>query len=542
MSSRSYRFALPVITLFSLAFLAACGNNAHSPVPPPTGAFSNTNFNGAYTFSLLGVDGNGTFAMAGTLTACGCSAGTISGGSADLVDPSGLSPAATINGGNYNVTADGRGKIGLTITPQGGAALQVTLDFVLTSSSHGLIIRFDNNGTGSGTIDSQPSSVSQTALAGPYAFSFSGVDGIGNPLATVGAFTLDSAGTIAASPAGVEDFTRYNVASLSGTAYPALPLTGSVLVGSGTAPGTASLNTGVSGFGNLSFDVYVIDSTHLKLIESDGVQILVGDVFAQTSASIPSSNLVFTMAGIDTAGFPFAVGGLMTSDGVSQITNGAEDINDGGLVDGGTNPATPINFGGSFIAAGNGRFQFNLSNFGGGATFAAYPSVGGLLIQEIDNGASAGITAGVALTQSATSVASSSGYGMNLTGADLINNIELDEIAQFQTTSSTFTNGLLDENDGGPESVKNFSGAYSVGSNGAGSATNLNSGLQSMFFYVADTSTVVFISTDPNQVAVGAFQTQSTPSAAQAAVVQRHLAMLRSVPRLAKRKQTRNAK
>ena len=72
------RVVLPIVALLSLTFLVACGSGTHSPVPPPSGGFSNTDFNGTYTFSILGLDANGTFAMAGSLTACGCTAGTIS--------------------------------------------------------------------------------------------------------------------------------------------------------------------------------------------------------------------------------------------------------------------------------------------------------------------------------------------------------------------------------------------------------------------------------------------------------------------------------
>jgi len=50
--------------LCALTFLIACGgSSAHNSTPPPSGAFSNTNFNGTYTFSFSGVNGNGIFAM-----------------------------------------------------------------------------------------------------------------------------------------------------------------------------------------------------------------------------------------------------------------------------------------------------------------------------------------------------------------------------------------------------------------------------------------------------------------------------------------------
>ena len=515
-----------LLALSTLSLLVGCGGGgANHATPPPTGGFSDTDFNGTYTFSASGVDTSGTFAMAGSLVACGCAAGTISSGNVDLVDPAGPAPAATIGSNStYTISSDGRGFAKLMITPTGGTVVEVDIDFVLTSNSHGLIVRFDANGTGSGTIDLQPSAVTLGNVA--YAFFLSGSDNSNSPLATAGAFTL-SAGTI--TPAGVEDF-NYNK-----TLSTQLPLTGSVSTGSGTAPGTASLITTFSTL-PLTFDVYAIDSTHLKLIESDGQAILVGDVFTQTTPAIPAENLVFTMTGLDSTGGLFAAGGLMSSDGTSMIPTGSEDINDGGVVDGGTNPATPAAFTGNFAATGGGRFLITLTGFAGGSVFVAYPSDGGLFMLQEDTGIAAGVTSGVALAQaSGATIDPSAGYGLNLSGQDVSggpnNGGELDEIAEFKTTSSAFTNGLLDENDGGPESPQNLGGPYTVNSDGSGSATGLGSGLQSMFFYAVDGTTVLFISTDPNQAAQGVFQTQTTPSAGQSAALQaRSLPMLRSIP------------
>jgi len=506
------------LALSTLSLLVACGSGTNSVNPPPTGGFSDTDFSGTYTFSVSGSDVSGTFAMAGSLVACGCSAGTISSGNADLDDPSGPAPASTIgNNSTYKISSDGRGFARLFITTAASVAVEVDVDFVLTSSSHGLIIRFDGNGTGSGTIDQQPSAVTLGNVA--YAFFLSGSDLANAPLATAGAFTLSS-GTI--SPAGVEDF-NYNK-----TLSTRLGLAGTVSTGAGTAPGIATLNTS---FGNLTFDVYAIDSTHLKLIEKDGQAILVGDVFTQTSASIPNESLVFTMTGLDPSLNLFAAGGVMSSDGTSLIPTGSEDVNDAGVVDNGT--TTPFPFSGSFSATGGGRFQITLSGFAGGSVFAAYPSDGGLFLLEEDTGLAAGVTSGVALAQTAgATITASSGYGLNLTGEDVVNGVELDEIAEFKTTSSAFTDGLLDENDGGTiDNPQNLGGSYTV-SNGSGSATNVSNALQSMFFYVADNSTVLFISTDPNQAAQGLFQIQTTPQsgAQQPAAQVRSLPMLRSIP------------
>jgi len=540
MSLRS-RFVLPAIAVLNLAFLVACGGSStHLPVPPPSGGFSNSDLSGSYTFSVSGEDLDSTtgnpspFAMAGTFTACGCTAGTISAGTVDLSDISSTGSALAINSGTYSVGTDGRGTASLIIAISSSTTYPVTLDFALTSSSHGLIIRYDQNGTGSGSIDLQSAAVAQSAVENtPYAFSLSGSYPSGSPLLTSGAFTLDSSGDIATTgaTAGIEDFT-YDVPP--STTKAALALSGSLSVGSGTAPGTATLSTS---FGTQRFDVYAVDATHLKLIESDGQYVLVGDVFSQPSAAIPSGNLVFTMAGLDSSDNPFGSGGLVSSDGTSMLSSGAEDVNDDvngvGTVDGGTSPATPASFTGSFAAtpAGSGRFVVTLSGFVGGTIFAAYPSSGGILMQEIDTTGNAGITGGVMMSQSSgAALAASQGYGMNVTGTDLTSGAEFDAIAQFNTTSSGIS-GLIDLNDFGassPTSTTNFAGSYTPGNNGTGSATFTSGPLGSVLYYAVDSSTVLLLSTDSTDVAVGAFQEQSTPSA-QADVAQRNLAMIKAV-------------
>src|SRR5208282_6111204 len=117
-----------------------CGSSGNSVTPPPSGAFSNTNFNGTYTFSISGSDLNGTLTMAGSLVACGCTQGTISAGYVDFDDPTGFAPAATIGSNSlYEISKDGRGVAKLFITSGGVEFPEIDVDFVLTSSSHGLI-------------------------------------------------------------------------------------------------------------------------------------------------------------------------------------------------------------------------------------------------------------------------------------------------------------------------------------------------------------------------------------------------------------------
>ena len=275
------RLILPVI-LSSLAVLAACGGGGSSnpPVnPPPSGSFSNGNLSGNYVFSVTGTASSGDFVtIMGAFTADGN--GNITGGVLDQnsTASNGLI-LDTITSGTYNVGSDGR--------PTGNASLATGLltlqtssdtfqfDYVLTSSTHGLLTQFESFGSASGSLDLQ-ANVTQADIAGrSYAFNFTGSSGVGNdvcgfsaagapvPFATVGAFTLDTNGIVVS---GVEDFN--NNCSSSGSTN--LAITGGDIDLTTTFPGTAALTTGTGASAiTYTFDVYPIDATHLKFIEID---------------------------------------------------------------------------------------------------------------------------------------------------------------------------------------------------------------------------------------------------------------------------------
>lgn len=538
--SLRHRLVLPMV-LSGLAVLAGCGSSSNTATPPPTGGFTNSNLKGTYVFSFSGTDAvNGAFfTMVGSMTADG-SGGISSGTVVDIVDPAyGPLTSQAISGGNYKITADGRGSGTINTAASSTPFAQVGIDFVLTSSSHGLITRFDNNGGGSGTIDLQDSSVTQSSL-GSYAFSLSGVDeGQVNTFSTAGAFTLNGTGIITT---GLQDFNDFrNSSGLSN-----LSLGGSVLLGAAGAPGTAQLAATSSPYGTLSFDVWPIDSTHLKLIETDGLNYIEGDAFTQQT-SISPGQLVYTMAGYDSSGFVMSAGGYITYDGSSVISNGLEDINDSGSI------GQSLTVAGNLTATGGGRYQLALNGlYNGGTgpgayTFAAYPSTSGVLLLEIDN---AGNTAGTAFLQSATAFTPTEGYALNLTGAN--SGGEVDDVAEFTANSDgTLSNGLIDED---VSAVGNVSlsfdqklgsgGTYSYDSSGSGrglllypSTNTTYIGALTLNFYVVDGSNVVMIDVDNGaQVGVGVFQAQTTPASAGLARTAAHFSMLRTAAALRARR------
>lgn len=515
--SLRHQVILPLV-ISALALLAGCGGSGSAKVtPPPSGSFSNSSLTGTYVFSIVGQDVNYDFlAMTGTFAANG--SGGISGGTIDINDSGFSSPLTNnpITAGTYSVTSDGRGKAILnTATPFGST---VTVDFVLASSNHGMITEFDANGSGSGSLDLQ-TSASQPA-AGTYVFGLSGISavstttGTGVPASSAGAITLDGSG----NASGSFDYNNNSTPSL-------LTLNSGSTVSAGTTPGTATLLTSS---GTLHFDVYGIDATHMKLIETDSFPILAGDLFSQSSSSFPSGQIAFTMAGSDysvsTTG-PLVVGGLMTSDGTANISAGEEDFDDAGNADSAPQPFTGT------ISSANGRYVIQLSSFENGAggvignfSFAAYPSSGGIEMVEIDGG---GVTSGVAFSQSSTTLAASQGYGLGLTASNA-NSYEEDDIAEFTTTSTGFS-GAIDINDQGQQTGfdKAFSGTYTPDSPATGRGT-LTSNYINGTYYTVDGSTTLFLELDSTQLGAGMLEVQN--ATAQSNLTSSHLAMLRMKP------------
>jgi hypothetical protein len=499
------------LALSTLALLVGCGSSSPKAVPPPSGGFSNSNLNGTYVFSIAGFVGDvnvnagtqSSFAMVGTLSADG--SGNITGGTVDIIDPDlgapGVFPGEAISANKYTVGPDGRGT-GTLVTPVGTFGI----DFVLTSNGQGLITRFDNFGTGSGTLDLQTSATQSSLQA--FAFSLAGADGTDTvPLGSIGGFTLNT--STGAITSGTEDFNEGG-SSTTGTD---LPITGGSVVLTSSTAGTAQLDTS---FGSLAFDVFVIDATHLKFIETDGIELLSGDAFTQQT-SISQGTLAYTLGGFDSSGNPFAAGGLLASGANGSLT-GFEDYNDFGTA------STAQNVGGTCTLSA-GRCQVTLSNFNNTLLvyqFAVYPSSGGILLLEVDNN---GITQGAAYAQSSTTLGTPQGYGLNLTGFDLISGFEVDDIAEFTaqnvgSNGSGDLSGIVDINDGGPTNPVSLGSSTFTPDSPATGRGSISTSQFNLEYYTVDSSTAIVIEGDTTQVSVGTLQLQnasSSPGAAQPA-------------------------
>ena len=529
------RVSMALAAIAGIAFTVACGSGGSAVVHNTIG-FSNSSFSGTYVVSISGTDVNSSkqpvpFAIVGTVQPNG--SGGFNGGTLDIIDPlnTGVNLAQALgSNSSYSVGSDGR-STGSLVTP----VATFTVDFVLSSTSGGLISIFNSGATGSGTIDLQ-TATTQSSLPSALAFSFSGADSSGDPLATVGAFPLNSSGTITSG--GTQDINDDNSSSPSNGTTGVAITGGSVTLNSAGTSGTATITnaSGNSQFSSLAFNVWVIDSTHLKFDETDKVNILSGDAYTQQT-SFPTGQIVFTLGGQDNGGAPFVAGGFATAAASGNLSDGLEDYND-------TATANSVP---SFTATAtnNGAGRYELATIGftnvtnSNLSFAAYPSSGGVLMLEND---STGLAVGAAMTQSATALNTSGGYALNLTGVNVnlgaFSPGEVDDIGQFEpgtpdTSSSGAVNmsGNLDENDlGTTPATGTLQGVYvpDTTPDGRGSIVSTNKGTLlggfTLQYYVVDSSTVLFIDVDSQsvldsnvaQIAIGVFETQSTPGAAAA--------------------------
>jgi hypothetical protein len=474
-------FLLSLAATITLIMVAGCGGGSKVTFPTPQGTFSNANLNGPFAFSYTGSDAGGFLAVAGSFVADG--AGHITSGTEDINSGVAVSPNAALTG-TYLVRADGRGTITLN-SPAGNS----TLDFVIVAGGHALVTRFDNRATGSGTIDQQTTSAfSNAALAGPFAFTLSGIDTGGVPLAVGGVFTSDASGNLIA---GIDDSNN------NGFVVTNDPMTGSIPVAS-TGRGIATVNTSL---GTLSFAYYVVDANHLKVVGTNTLPALGGEAFRQTgpfsNASV-SGPFAFTIAGADLLnGSPFAAGGVLTSNGTGNISAGVEDFNDGGSI------STAVPFTGTYSVASTGRGTLTLNTAAGAFTFAIYPSTGGVLALETDNRF---LTTGTALQQqtAAFNAGSFTGiYGMNFTGA--ASGSELDSIAELTADGVSKLTGIIDiNNSGGITFGQPLSGAFTANANGR-FALSLQTplGVQNIIVYLANGNRALFVEVDGGLIAAG---------------------------------------
>ncbi len=341
--------------------LATADQNQNVVAPITVTTFSGS-LKGTYVLQAEGVDVNGgpNYQFAGVIVLDGN--GGISSGeqtinfldqkSGALVSKSDSIVAAP---NSYFVGSDGRGTLTITTADNdigyGSANPGVeTFTFVLLSSSQALISQMDlTNAAGAciactgtsatGTMDLQTSTA---APSGGYAFVVSGTDVVKTlPIAFGGVFNVDSPDTISGNGSVTDEILAKKVTATD------LGLSGTL-----TTPdqfGAFTLNlTAPFGVANkpipLQFTGYIVDTTHIKLIETDNTSgsttafgstagIAIGQGTATgtfTGNASLSGTYVFGVSGVDLSNsniLPSTLtsAGVFTADGNGNLNNGFTD-------------------------------------------------------------------------------------------------------------------------------------------------------------------------------------------------------------------------
>jgi hypothetical protein len=291
--------------------------------------FSNS-LQGTYVFQTKGVDVNGgPFQLAGVATLNG---GTITGGEqthSDFV----ATYSDTIAGGSYTIGPDGRGTMTInTANPNIGQGGIENFAIVYLSPSEAFLVTLDDfnlapsSETSSGSMNLQTSTDAPT---GGYAFAVNGTDLSLDPLAMGGVINIDSPNTISGKGSIADQ-------DLAGTLTPKTTLSGTT-----TAPdsfGAMEFDL-TAPFGIMKFTGYIIDSTHVALIETDidglgngtgatgGTAISQGTAAGTFTKSSFTGPYVFGILGQDLTGFPVSLAstGYLTADGNGKVTSGYND-------------------------------------------------------------------------------------------------------------------------------------------------------------------------------------------------------------------------
>jgi hypothetical protein len=277
-------------------------------------------------------------------------------------------------------------------------------------------------------------------------------------------------------------------------------------------------NTGIPG--TLNFVYYVVDNTHLKVVESDSVAALGGDFYAAPATAVNmSGNQAFTVEGVDTRGHRYGMGGAFGSSGTGVL-----DLNDDGTLTSPPTSGTNVSSASPSVNANTGQIELaiNLTS-GTDYQFAAYlfnyttasglPSTGAFLLETDSN---VGVGSGISYTQTGAAVPQGS-FALNLTGVGLNDGGEQDIEGQVTTASAGTVTGTVDINDVANsgnlisgEPLTSASAIAIVGIDGRGNPLTLANKFETnvLSYYVVDANTILLVEMDPLRVMTGTMALQ----------------------------------
>jgi hypothetical protein len=380
--------------------------------------------------------------------------------------------------------------------------------------------------TGSGTLDAQKISSFAAPLNSRFALQYFGIDSVGNPVSVAGTF-LSTNGACqvnnANSPVNTQDFTYVPLNSNTLTVVTNDITLSALCTNSDATFGRGTISMNSTDLGTINFAYYVIDQTHLKLIEIDPAQpfILFGESFATPLATTPLNGGVALTFGGAANNAPYAGGAVFAINAATISSGGALDINNSGGA--GTQIDSTITSGAyaNVLSEGNvpARFTLNLTTSKGTVQFAAYTFVTaagttGAELVEIDTNNGVDGATGTAFQRGSVSTVQGS-FALNLSGVGSSKNqvaFEQDIAGQLGLVNNSMAlTGTLDINNGGPIlglPVNSTSILNAVASNGRGTATVNSSGGGvtanfNLVYYQIDSNTELLLDADKNRVAAG---------------------------------------
>lgn len=345
-----------------------------------------SNLMGTYVLEVQGYEGGSPYQSVATIVLDGNGNVTSGEQTVNLVDLNGNFNSYTGNivasGSSYFIGPDGRGT--LTINPGASSPIgQETFTLAYLSNAQVLIAATPNPSgpsgvSASGSMDLQ-ASTGITMPAGGYAFVTGGTDFNGaGPVGIGGVFNVDNQPDNPNNISGSGTIADENV---FGTLYTKIPTSGTISAPDqfGVVTLALALNNGSISTPSINLRGYIVDATHIKLIEDDqsGSGSVAGLAIGQgastgsflTDASF-SGPYVFGLLGVDLAsGLPdtYTSAGVVTADGAGSLTNGYSDSAFQALISPTTGTATEISgtFNGSYNSSsvGTGRFTAFLNHF-----------------------------------------------------------------------------------------------------------------------------------------------------------------------------------
>ena len=418
-------------------------------------------------------------------------AGNISSGNLDTDDADQGHQSGTFTG-TYCMASNNLGTMKLNL----GAPYNTTNTFAFTLDAAGIngtIMFYDSTNTKEiGPMRQQNTSDFSTAsINGNYAFGMIGVDAAGNNrFAVAGQFNSNGLGTLSGLADG-DDL-------LAGVSSQ-VTLNASDLTVASNGRGTVTLNfSGGDMNFSLEFAFYVVSSSELLLIETDGPQtghpLLVGQALEQSSggftdASLDGNSILGVQSLANAGTSPSVTGGIINASGNGTSVSFSFDQNAGGTV--GTFSGS-----GAYSVASNGRVTFNGSGLG------SNPPVLYLVAknQGFAVGTDSAVTYGQFYAQSGSDFTDASFNGNFTGGSNRPQDDQVSEEVDAVTANGAGSlTGTSDTNvNGGSPSQGSISDTYTVSSSGRIVVTT--SGAQTAILYIVSADQVLVIPVDSGDV------------------------------------------